>query len=128
MDDSLPEFTAEQLDAQRAVCVRFGVDHVPTAAGLKVGINLTGSAFPINGYREAFDPAFDELSGWWIWNGERDIANHGPDFFDALHTSHLSEACPDVVAYLGLPPGWHFLIAPGYEDVWFDANTVRPRE
>jgi hypothetical protein len=25
-----------------------------------------------------------------------------------------------LTKYLGLAPGWRFLIAPGYEDVWFD--------
>ena len=25
---------------------------------------------------------------------------------------------------LGLGPGWRFLIAPGHEDVWFDANLL----
>lgn len=27
---------------------------------------------------------------------------------------------PEIKKYLGLPPGWRFLIAPGYEDIWFD--------
>ncbi|WP_459213513.1 immunity protein Imm33 domain-containing protein [Paraburkholderia caribensis] len=26
--------------------------------------------------------------------------------------------------YLGLPPGWRFLIAEGYEDVWEDAKLL----
>lgn len=118
----------DQLEAQRTLCEQYGVHYVPTPGDLKVGINLAGNAYPINGYREALDAAFNELSGWWIWNGERDVSDHGPDFFDALHAAHLPAKCPDVVPYLGLPPGWHFLIAPDYEDVWYDANTVRPRE
>jgi hypothetical protein len=26
--------------------------------------------------------------------------------------------------YLGLPPGWGFIIAPGYEDTWQDAKLL----
>jgi hypothetical protein len=26
--------------------------------------------------------------------------------------------------YLGLAPGWRFLVAPGYKDVWFDAKLL----
>lgn len=37
-----------------------------------------------------------------------------------LHVGHLAEWCPDALPYLALPPGWRFLIAPGYEDVWED--------
>ena len=41
-----------------------------------------------------------------------------------IHTLHLYEWKPEIIKYLGLPPGWRFLIAPGYEDVWFDPNLV----
>src|SRR5437899_1617370 len=98
-------FSGEYLEAQHAVCERFGVPHFPTRLDLKVGINLKGDAYPMNGYRERWDPAYDTLTGWWIWNGERDISRREPDFFDGLHASHLPERCPDIVPYLGLPPG-----------------------
>jgi hypothetical protein len=126
--DAFEAFGAEHLEAQRAVCARFGVPFVPTPPELKVGINLKGEAYPLNGYREPENPAYDELSGWWIWNGERELAGHHSDFWDALHVSHLPQDCPEVVAYLGLPRGWHFLVAPGYEDAWFDPKTRRPSD
>lgn len=47
-------------------------------------------------------------------------------FFQPLHRAHISELCPQVVPYLGLPPGWRFLIADGYEDVWFDPSLLTP--
>jgi hypothetical protein len=28
------------------------------------------------------------------------------------------------VKYFGLEPGWRFLLAPGYEDVWYDATLL----
>jgi hypothetical protein len=42
------------------------------------------------------------------------------DFFVPLHVTHLEEWCPGAVRFLGLPPGWRFLSAPGQEEVWFD--------
>jgi hypothetical protein len=106
--------------AQIAICERYDVQHTPPRYDLKVGINLGGRTYPINGHREPENPAYDELSGWWFWNGERDIPQDDPHFFDSLHAFHLPESCPEVLPYLGLPPGWRFLIAPGYEDVWYD--------
>ncbi len=32
----------------------------------------------------------------------------------------------DVLPYLGLPPGWRFLVAPGYVDVWEDPALLAP--
>jgi hypothetical protein len=29
-----------------------------------------------------------------------------------------------VFPYLALPPGWRFLLAPGYEDVWYDPTLL----
>jgi len=28
------------------------------------------------------------------------------------------------VPFLGLPPGWRVLLAPGQEEVWFDAELL----
>jgi hypothetical protein len=46
------------------------------------------------------------------------------DFFVPLHVEHLGEWCPQVLSYLGLPPGWRFLIAPDYEDIWEDRSLL----
>jgi len=42
------------------------------------------------------------------------------DYFEPLHVGHLSERLFEVIRFLALPPGSRFLIAPDYEDVWFD--------
>jgi hypothetical protein len=117
---------AEVLAAQREVCDRYGVPHTPSRPDLKVGINLDGTLFPINGLREQQDPEYDELSGWFIWNGERSIDQDDDAFFKPLHGWHLPERCPTVLAYLALPPGWRFLIAPDHEDVWYDPTLLTP--
>lgn len=46
------------------------------------------------------------------------------DFYKPVHTAHLETWCADAVPYLGLPPGWRFLLAPGHEDVWFDETLL----
>jgi hypothetical protein len=109
---------SEQL--QRAVCTRIGAPFSACAPDTKVGIArtvLTG-AQPLHGLR--IQPKGDTC-GWYIWAGER---SDDPDFFVPLHVSHLHEWAPAVLPYLGLPPGWRFLVAPGYEDVWHDPQLV----
>ena len=61
-------------------------------------------------------------TGWFIWAGEE--LSDDPDFFVPLHVEHLAEWSPDVLPYLALPPGWRFLLAPDYEDVWLDASLL----
>ena len=47
------------------------------------------------------------------------------DFFEPVHVHHLEAVCPMVLPYLGLPPGWRFLIdGRGYEDVWPDPGVL----
>lgn len=48
------------------------------------------------------------------------------DYFEPCHVEHLETICPSVMPYLLLPPGWRFLIAPDYEDVWFDDTLHAP--
>ncbi|MCP3882616.1 MAG: hypothetical protein GY701_30100 [Sulfitobacter sp.] len=106
---------------QRSVCDRIGARPVPAYTDLKVGIarNVRDSVLPLNGLRH--QPKGD-TTGWYIWAGEK--LSDDPDFFVPLHVSHLAEWCPEVEKYLALPPGWRFLIAPGYEDVWEDESLL----
>lgn len=47
-----------------------------------------------------------------------------PDFFLPRHLEHLGSIAHELQRYLDLPPGWRFLIAPDYEDVWFDESLL----
>ena len=38
--------------------------------------------------------------------------------------SRLDTRLPEVLPYLALPPGWRFLLAPDYQDVWFDESLL----
>jgi len=108
--------------AQREVCERFGVPWHAAPADMKVGItwNVKSGIQPINGLRH---PPEGDTSGWYIWAGEGDPPKD-PQAFVPLHVGHLAEWCPQVVKFLGLPPGSRFLIASGYEDVWEDPTLL----
>jgi len=112
----------DTIQSQKKICLKYGTDYVSSPPNLKVGIssNAKNHVYPINGLRHQ---PIGDTTGWYIWAG-----TGGPgkeiDFFLPLHVTHLQEYCPDVIDYLGLPPGWRFLIAPGYVDVWYDENIV----
>lgn len=108
-------------DAQRAVCLRLGVLPVLTDLAAKVGVSrsVRDGQTPLNGMRHQPE---EGTTGWFIWAGEE--LSDDPDFFVPLHAGHLADWCPDALPYLALPPGWRFLLAPGYEDAWPDASLL----
>lgn len=93
---------------------------MPPDAGLKVGIAL-GSLGNIPLYAVRFHPK-GRTCGWYIYGGEHSTDT---DFYQALHVDHLPELCPEIVPYLALPPGWRILLAPDYDDVWFDGELLK---
>ncbi len=113
------------IKQQAQVCARYGVSPSPVGPSDKLGIapNVRDSLIPLNGLRH---PPTSDTCGWYIWAGEE--LSDAPGFFVPLHAEHLLEWCPDVIPFLALPPGWRFLLAPGYEDVWFDAELLNVHE
>jgi hypothetical protein len=114
----------DEIDqAQEAVCRRFGAEFMPTDETYKLGLSdsATRREQPLNGLRHRPESG---TSGWFIWGGDQ-LSNY-PAFFKPVHVFHAQELCPDVLPYLALPPGWRFLIADGYEDVWFDEALLNP--
>jgi hypothetical protein len=105
---------------QRAVCHRFATEPVFPEAGSKIGmaLNVRSGACPINGLRHAPEHG---TNGWYIWASETFPDDDG---FVPLHVEHVSDWHPDIEHYLALPPGWRFLIAGDYEDVWYDATLL----
>lgn len=106
---------------QKEICKKFAAEFLAAPNHLKVGIarNVREGILPINGFRHR--PSGD-TTGWYIYAGEELSAE--PDFFQPLHVEHLDEWCPQVKKYLGLPPGWRFLVVGEYEDVWFDESLL----
>ena len=98
-----------------------GVDFIPAPGHLKVGIsaNVRNGVTPINGLRHVPE---GDTTGWYLYAGTELRDDH--DFFLPLHVDHLDDWCPCIRQYLGLPPGWRFLVADGYEDIWFDESLV----
>lgn len=107
--------------AQRAICAKFSAPYEAIDLEFKVGAaaNLSAGRQPLNGLRH---PPEGDTTGWYLWAGEE--LSQADDFFRPLCARHLKAVCPQVLPYLGLPPGWRFLIADGYEDVWFDETLL----
>lgn len=105
---------------QRAVCNRFGSPFIESREAEKLGIAIaTLAQLPLNGLRVEVEGG---TCGWYVWGGEG--MSEADDFFLPLHVEHLAERCPEIIPYLGLAPGWRFIIAPGYEDVWYDESLL----
>lgn len=93
---------------------------MPPLLSDKVGIALaTLQELPLNALRHKPEGG---TCGWYIWGGEH--FSEDKDFFQPLHVAHLADHVPLLVPYLDLAPGWRVLLAPNYEDVWFDASLV----
>ena len=108
-------------DSQLRLCEEHGTPFVESPLNMKVGIslNVRSGLMPINGLRHRIQ---GDTTGWYIWAGGEPPAES--DFFQPVHVAHLAEWCPLALKFLGLPPGWRFLVADGYEDVWEDPSLL----
>lgn len=108
-------------EPQWAICSTYGVQPVPVHPTEKVGIalNVRDGIQPLNGLRHSPTPG---TTGWFIWAGTH--MDEAEDFYKPLHVEHLSEWSPVILKFLALPPGWRFLVADDYEDVWFDESLL----
>jgi hypothetical protein len=117
MEEIVVTITADQL----RVCEKFGVTPLEAPRHLKAGVslNVRSDVIPVNGLRH---PPAGDTSGWYLWAGEE--LSSDPELFRPVHIEHLTEMRPEIVKYLALPPGWRFLIAGDYEDVWYDESLL----
>ena len=106
---------------QLAKCQKYHTEPYPISDDQKLGIalNVRTDLQPLNGLRH---PAAGDTCGWYLWAGEE--LSKSPDFFVPIHVAHMDGWRPDAISFLQLPPGWRFIIAPGYEDVWFDDSLL----
>jgi hypothetical protein len=107
---------------QKSLCKKVGVKFVPSDLDFKIGLadNVFSESIPVNGLRHNIEGVG---TGWFIWSGEN--FSNAPDFFKPHCVKHLIELKPEIIKYLGLPPGHRFLIDnKGYEDIWFDENLL----
>src|SRR5262245_41769111 len=109
---------------RRLICKKWGASYIPALEEQIIGVskNIRQNAGPINGLRH---PLVGKTCGWYIWlGGEIPLDD---DFFEPLHVKHVAECRPEVSRFLGLAPGWRFLLASDYEDVWFDKSLLEMR-
>ena len=113
----MKEIEKEQIK----ICNKYGVSYTPTLYYLKVGIaeNVKEGIRPLNGLRHQQEAG---TSGWYIWAGEK--LSDDPNFFVPLHVEHIAKWCPLILKYLGLPPGWRFLVTESYVDIWEDKTLL----
>jgi len=109
-------------EKQKNICKKYNVGFVESPLELKVGIasNVKNSKEPIHGMRHF---PYGNTTGWYIWAGEY---SEDPDFFKPLHVNHLEEWNSLILPFLGLEPGYRFLIAENgkYVDVWEDLSLL----
>jgi hypothetical protein len=108
-------------EAQKAICRQFSADFYTVDWGLKLGIspNVKTGLEPVNGFRH---PAERGTSGWYIYAGE--VRQSDEQFFEPLHQEHVVDWKPEIIEFLALGPGWRFLIAGDYRDVWYDESLL----
>lgn len=98
------------------ICRRFDAECLPPEPAQKVGIALD-SLGNVSLHAVRLNPE-NGTCGWYIYGGEY---SDDADFYQPLHVAHLGDYCPSILPCLALPPGRRVLLAPGDEDVWFDA-------
>ena len=119
-DTTERKLAADTELVQKVLCEEKGYHYVPSSLDSKLGFaNNTLGKLPLNGLRH---PPTGDTNGWYIWCGEE--LSQEPDFFVPLHTGHLIDRCPEVMRFLGLPPGSRFLVAGDHVDVWFDKSLL----
>lgn len=111
---------AQIEEAQRAFSRQKSTNCLASSPESKLGFALsTKGLTPVNGLRH---PPQGDTNGWYLWCGEQ--CSDAPDFFQPLHARHVYEDYPRVIKLLGLPPGYRFLLAGDYLDVWYDPSLL----
>jgi len=107
---------------QASICRKYHADFQPVDPQQKLGVsaNFFSGSMPLNGLRL---PSENNTCGWYLWAGEE--LSQADDFFQPMHVYHVTERYPQIVQYLGLPPGWRFLTDGVYEDVRFDEQLLQ---
>jgi hypothetical protein len=105
---------------QKEFCKQSGYEFSVALPDSKLGFAIeTNGLLPINGLRH---PPSIGTNGWYIWCGES--FSESSNFFSPLHTIHIKDYCPEIVKFLGLPPGCRFLVAGSHVDIWYDDSLL----
>jgi hypothetical protein len=117
-DSMMDDIQIEEI--QKALCAQQAAEYIPARLDSKLGFAMaTKGLLPINGLRHVPE---GETCGWYIWCG--DSYSEADDFFNPLHTWHVYQDHPEITRLLGLAPGYRFLLAGDYLDIWYDASLL----
>jgi len=109
-----------KTEEQRRICQKYQAGFLESLPQEKLGIAVeTIGQLPINGLRHKPE---ESTCGWYIWCGEG--FSDAPDFFKPLHVGHVTDYLPEVEEFLGLEPGYRFLLAGEHVDVWRDPKLI----
>jgi hypothetical protein len=116
------KLAAETRLVQQRLCRDRDVPWTPPIHGAIVGVarNVGTGTWPVNGLRH---PMEGTTCGWYLWAGDEEM-DQSPDYFEPVHLEHLHDRCPEVIPFLGLPPGWRFLVSPEDSEVWEDPDLL----
>ncbi len=107
------------IQKQKEICEKVNSNWHPVNPKHKIGVSDNLGSGPVHGLRH---PPEKGTTGWFIWTGEYSPAD---DFFKPIHAEHLLQRQPDLIKYLGLQPGYRFLIDnEGHEDIWEDKGLL----
>ena len=74
---------------------------------------------PINGLRHR---PVNNTNGWYVWCREDSSAS--AEFFSPLCVEHIYKNHPELIGALRLAPGFRFVIAGDYVDVWYNESLL----
>jgi hypothetical protein len=115
---------SDLLIRQRQICDKYTANFVSADENINSGFAVqTSNQTPINGLRH---PLTEDTTGWYIWCGKEFSTD--PAFFKPVCTRHIYDQQPKIAELLGLPPGYRFLSANDYLDVWFDPTLLNTEE
>ena len=119
----------EAQEQQRLLCRQEGCIYHPSESDSILGLAIaTIGKLPVTGLRRM--PLVD-ANGWHVWCGDHPLAYDDflrlpQNFFSHITPRELIAHCPEAVKFLGLPPGYRFLVAGDHIDIWYDGDILGP--
>lgn len=117
----LKEFDVNSIiDMQREVCKRFGATHYASDENNTVYFaGETQGLLPVHGERVR---GGENQSGWYVWCGGNRFDRD--DFFQEMSVFEFAGRVPLAYSFLGLPPGFKFLVAGGHQRAWLEEGLL----
>lgn len=117
----LSSITDPEIRRQIQTCERLEADFVVASADALIAFcePFDAECGVVHGLRSV---AAGRQTGWHVWTGDADADDIG--FFNVLHVRDFVSLCPAVGPFLGLAPGWRFIVDGGGPRAWFDPSLL----